>query len=78
MGRLQEAIRALTTAISINSHDAVALAHRGFDYRDLGQKLRAIEDLDAAIRLHPTDEVAQAARGAILAKGDEETLIDPP
>jgi adenylate cyclase len=54
-GELDEGLRAIQRAISLNSNSAMALAHAGWVHNYLGQPHEAIQALERSMRLSPRD-----------------------
>jgi len=63
-GHIDAAIRALSTAISLNNNDSKAYNNRGILYNRTGNYHLAQQDFTAAIRLDPNCSPAYANRGS--------------
>jgi adenylate cyclase len=78
-GQLQEGLRAIERAITLNPNNAMALQHAGWVRNYSGQAQQAIEALERAVRLSPRDPMlyrAHAARAvAHLLLGELEETI---
>ena len=59
----QEAVKAFTRAIELDSIFAMAFLERGNAYNNLGDYRQAIRDFNRAIELNPKDAVAYYSRG---------------
>lgn len=64
-GELQEGLRAIERAISLNPNNAIALTHAGYVRSFLGQPREAVEALNRSIRLSPRDRMLFRAEAAL-------------
>src|SRR3989475_710544 len=58
LGRYDEALRAIDTALDINPHNEVAWLNKGNAFTKLGRLVDALRCFNAAIKVNPTYEVA--------------------
>ena len=65
-GAFQEAIDCFSRAIKLRPDVAAGYRYRAYAYLELGDRVRALNDLDQAIRLKPDDVQSQADRAAEL------------
>ncbi len=75
-GRRDEAIAAYTDAIAADNSNGAAFRGRGKDYLAAGDKVKAAEDLEQAVRVQPADAQSYSARGELFAAlGEPERAI---
>jgi len=60
-----DSVSFFTSAININSYNALALARRGVEYYDRGNMEKAMSDFDNAIRLCPVYPVPYFSKGVL-------------
>jgi len=65
-GAFSEAVECFSRAIRLRPDVSAGYRYRAYAYRELGDRIRALNDLDAAIRLKPDDEQAYSDRAAEL------------
>jgi tetratricopeptide (TPR) repeat protein len=65
----EDAVAYFSEQLQANAGDAVALAHRGRAWAELGEPKRALDDLDAALQLMPQRPAWLRNRGLIHADG---------
>lgn len=65
-GEFQEAVDCFSRAIKLRPDVAAGYRFRAYAYLELGDRVRALNDLDQAIRLKPDDVQAHADRAAEL------------
>src|SRR5207245_1121258 len=63
LGRYDEALRAIDTALDINPHNEVAWLNKGNAFTKLGRPVDALRCFNAAIKVNPTSEVAWSTEG---------------
>ena len=68
LGRYDEALRAIDTALDINPHNEVAWLNKGNAFTKLGRLVDALRCFNAAIKVNPTYEVAWNNKGNALAR----------
>ncbi|HEX4609751.1 MAG TPA: tetratricopeptide repeat protein, partial [Urbifossiella sp.] len=65
-GQFQEAIDCFSRAIRLRPEVSAGYRYRAYAYLELGDRIRALNDLDQATRLKPDDPQAFADRAAEL------------
>lgn len=65
-GQYQEAVECFSRAIRLRPDVSAGYRYRAYAYRELGDRIRALNDLDQATRLKPDDPQAFADRAAEL------------
>src|SRR5204862_3612019 len=65
-GQYQEAVECFSRAIRLRPNVSAGYRYRAYAYLELGDRVRALNDLDSAIRLKPDDLQAYADRAAEL------------
>jgi len=68
LGRYDEALRAIDTALDINPHNEVAWLNKGNAFTKLGRLIDALRCFNAAIKVNPAYEVAWNNKGNALAR----------
>ena len=68
LGRYDEALRAIDTALDINPHNEVAWLNKGNAFTKLGRLVDALRCFNAAIKVNPAYEVAWNNKGNALAR----------
>ncbi len=68
LGRYDEALRAIDTALDINPHNEVAWVNKGNALTRMGQLIAALRCFNAAIKVNPRYEVAWNNKGNGLAR----------
>lgn len=68
LGRYEEALRAIDTALDINPHNEVAWVNKGNALTKMGRHLDALRCFNAAIKVNPVFEVAWNNKGNALAR----------
>ncbi len=68
LGRYEEALRAIDTALDINPHNEVAWLNKGNALMKLGQHMDALRCFNAALKVNPKYEVAWNNKGNALAR----------
>jgi len=68
LGRYEEALRAIDTALDINPRNEVAWVNKGNALTKLGRHLDALRCFNAAIKVNPTFEVAWNNKGNTFAR----------
>jgi len=68
LGRYDEALRTIDTALDINPHNEVAWLNKGNAFTKLGRLVDALRCFNAAIKVNPAYEVAWNNKGNALAR----------
>ncbi len=68
LGRYDEALRAIDTALDLNPHNEVAWLNKGNALMKLGRHLDALRCFNAALKVNPRYEVAWNNKGNALAR----------
>src|SRR5579871_4068132 len=77
-GDFREAIECFSRSIRLRPDVAVPYRFRAYAYMELGDRIRALNDLDQALRLNPNDIQVYADRAAELyaQKAYDQALAD--